>query len=295
MRLRNYFRELLVLAIFLTTITTPALGRNSERDTAIWGISGGAALFSMLDPTKLSTAFIGGFEIGFGIGCLIWHDPPDPDNAGISVDLSDYFVYQMPNALDVDPSMDPSLASAIDVAMNDLDLIVALSRAVRTTLDRYEGALLIGREDWANDRWREFLSFNQQIKAAGKQSHLSLDALIEVFDMVDPSILDTAVTKQATKDIRDQIASGKFPSVDNLAISSWALTNDELIWLQDLAGDLEDVNIDNAFAVWDPVQGEKTTLGYLLSYARDNICENCYYVPESSAAFMFIDRSCRNE
>ena len=189
-----------------------AYARDSEKDTAVWGISAGAA--AVASGTGVGLVGVGAFEIGFGVGCLIWQDPPDTENAGFPVDLGQYLQYQFPNIEHVDPDIlvrAPALISPMNRAVDDLDLIVALSRAARETLDRYEGARLLGNDHWANDRWSEMVNLHHQLIQAGGRSQQSLEQLVNVYRDAAPEVTEQPVTAEMVRQVRDDTAAGILP------------------------------------------------------------------------------------
>ena len=275
------------LALLLAA-TQPALARNSEKDTAVWGISAGAAAIAGGASAGTGLVLVGAFEVGYGVGCLIWGDPPDTERAGIPVDISEYTMHQIPSVENLDPvwaELHPHLVEPANAAMDDLDRIVALSRAARTTRDRFEGAQILGHDTWADDRWSEMVQLHRQLQDAGRQSGESLRQLIEVLSVPAPlddqtaRILSEPVTGDMVRQVRDEMIEGILPSVDIPSAEFWQISDLELQFLFEMAGDLEDSTVDEVFEMLTPTDGTATTLGQLMEFASFAVAEQSCYDP----------------
>lgn len=266
------------ITVVMLMATGTVHARNSEKDTAVWGISAGAA--AVASGTGVGLVGVGAFEIGFGIGCLIWGDPPDTENAGLPVDLGQYLQYQFPNIEEIDPDVlfrAPELMGPMNTAIDDLDFIVALSRAARETRDRYEGARLLANDVWANDRWAEMVSLHRELIQAGGRSNQSLQELVQIYREVAPEVTEQPVSAELIRQIRDETAAGILPDVDLAAVEAWQLNDLELGFLYDMASELEDTTIDQVFAEWDPAGTNVTTLGFLMEFAGQSVArDSCF-------------------
>lgn len=227
---------------------------------AIAGVSGAGAL-----ATGGVALPVAGAAQVVGILACFFLDPPDTENACTPVDISDLQIYSFPDAITLDPGIDPTLGAAADAFTDDLDVAIALGRAHRASLDRHEGALIIGDPTCAADRLSEANSFRAQTAAAMEQASQSFKSFIDLQDEIDPTVLDGVVTKQDVKDMRDLIAAGNYPAFEDTAIQAYNVTQEELDAGSQAMGGLADSDIDALFSIIDPSAGNSGRVGDVLS------------------------------
>src|SRR5437763_7390370 len=107
----SFGNVLALLAMLL--MSEPAWTAPTTKTAGVAAISTGTGLgFAASGVGAPVAAFIGGFEIGWGIGCVLF-DPPDTANAGLPVSLSTYSVFHLPDAQTIFPTAPASLANGL--------------------------------------------------------------------------------------------------------------------------------------------------------------------------------------
>jgi|688.fasta_scaffold193722_1 hypothetical protein len=263
-----------ISSLFSTAIIGPASAAPSEKTAGVGLISGGALI---IPGAQASLPFVGAFQIGWGIGCVLF-DPPDTVNAGVPVNLSDFLVYQLRSVGSIYPATPAPLISAIDTYADILDEYVANSRARKVALDRYSGALLIGNPIFAADRLSEANLFLQNALARAKKGVTELPNLFNAFDQYEPGSLDYSVTKSDVLNVRNEIAQGMFPSSEQFAFDDWEISNDEKQLLIAKVGSVPDTIYDEIFNKLDPINGNNTTARYAIAEGTQ-LCADCQEVP----------------
>ncbi len=229
--------------------------------------SGGAAL-----PVAGAAQIVG------GVVCFFL-DPPDLANATVPVDLSDFTGFRFPSALTLDPTLPIQVAAAQDVFAGHLDDALAFARAQRTSLDRLEGALILGDPIAEEARRQEARAFGRQAQQALEKARQAFRPYLLEFDMAFPGVLDTILTKDDVKDMRDQLAAGVFPDFEQVALDAYQVTDlEKQHFAQQMSG-LLDSDIDALFALLDPLNGEAATLRDALPMSFDATCADCRVVP----------------
>ena len=180
--------------------------------------------------------------------------------------------------------MPSNFASTFDSYMDIMDAMVAQSRAARASLDRYQGALLLGLPNEASARLNEANGFVSLLRGSFQNAKNNLPSIINMFDVLYPGILDEVVTKSMMIDIRDSIAAGVFPSVEQTALSAWGVTNTEKAFLTQRFSSLANGDIDSFFLAIDPIAGNSTSFRNALIAGTD-FCATC--LPEPSTISLF--------
>jgi hypothetical protein len=226
----------------------------------------------------------GAFEVGYMLGCLLV-DPPDIPNAGIPVDINNYLGKNLPSILTIEPNVPALLASAIDSSFGILDLVVANARAAKDALDRYQGALLIGRDDFANARLSEFRMFREVLSGKLRQSDKALQDVTNIVSQfgLDPDPLDLEITLDDVLEIRDIFASGRFPDVDQFALDAWMVTPEEQNAMIPAISSLTDADIQEMFDRYGGRGQGEAPIGSLsagqLGILASRECGDCQVVP----------------
>ena len=278
----------IVLSLFglLFTCQT-ALAVPATKTAGVALISTGGGVAALTGVGAPFGAFIGGFEIGWGLGCVLF-DPADTANAGVPVSFSAYSIYQLPKAQSLFPTIPTDLANALDSQASLMNSFVANVRAEKASLDRYQGAILIGKSDFASARLSEANAFRSQAQSFAAQAVSTLPSFLNVINSYDSSLLSRSVTLTDTLAMRDAIKSGNFPAFEQFALTAWAVTPDEMAALKQRVGSIPDSVFQNMFQQLDPVNGNSTSLGNALTVGT-GLCAECVApVPEPEEWVMML-------
>ena len=87
--------------------------------------------------------------------------------------------------------------------------------------------------------------------------------------------------------MRDQISNGEFPSFEDIIISSYSITTEELTNISQGMLGVSDIMIDDLFLVLDPVNGNSVGLreGILTSF---HIATSDCVIPEPSTCILLL-------
>ncbi|MFM2380450.1 MAG: hypothetical protein RLZZ143_3033 [Cyanobacteriota bacterium] len=269
-------------------ISSPATAVPVTKTAGVAVISAGAGLgFTASVVGAPVGAFIGGFQIGWGIGCVLF-DPPDTMNAGVPVSIDTYTIYQLPDVQTLYPSTPLSLANELNSYSDIMDSYVANVRAYRASLDRYDGAILIGRPDFASDRLSEANAFRYQALNIANLAVTALPSLLSLIDSLDSSVLSFPVTLSNALTVRDEIGNGNFPANEQFALTAWAVTPLEMTALENSIGNIPDTVLQSIFQELDPVNGNSTTFGNAVTKGTA-LCSQCLVpVPEPTSILSLL-------
>jgi hypothetical protein len=267
-----------VLALILAAQSSFAAP--ATKTGGVLAVSAGTAL-SGLGVTPVG-AFVGGFQIGWGIGCVLF-DPPDVANAGVPVNINDLLLYQLPDVLSLDPALPANVAGAINGQADMMDAYVAHVRAYISSLDREAGAELLGRPDWAAERAAEAGVFRSQALGIGAQAAAAYPSLLAALESYAPGALAQQVTLDDILALRDEIGAGIFPAFEQMVFDSWAISSFERSALISRLGGLSDSAVAAMFSQLNP-SGGAAPAGNALLYGTELCAECLQTVPEPAGA-----------
>ena len=167
-----------------------------------------------------------------------------------------------------------------------MDSYVAYVRAYGQSLDREQGALLLGQPAWATARLAEAEAYRSQALTFAGQAVTSLPSLLGVMDTLYPNVLSLPLTLSDLAAFRDQTKAGGLPSFEQFAVSAWGISTTEQAALVSHLGGLSDGQLQDLFLVLDPVNGSTTTIGDGLS--RGTTFSAGALAPEPSTGLLTI-------
>ncbi|WKB51798.1 PEP-CTERM sorting domain-containing protein [Eleftheria terrae] len=228
---------------------------------------------------------VGAFQIGWGIGCVLF-DPPDLIHAGDPVDLSAYSIYKLPDVRTLYPDTPTGLAVALNSYSTLMDGYLANVRAQTAAMDRRAGALELGREDWAAERWEEAVRFNKDAMAIADVAAAAFPSLLSAIDYYDPGALDRPITLEQTLAMRDLLKAGEFPAFEQFALDAWQLTDFEKAAFAQRMGAVSDADIAAFFDERGRLAAGTMTAGDAMA-AGTSACSDCLPpVPEPSTVLL---------
>jgi hypothetical protein len=245
-------------------------------------VSAGIAALTPTGAGQIYAAGAGGFQLGWYLGRTIF-DPPDTVNAGVPVDMNSFLTgHEYPAFSTIAPSGDPTLASLMDASFEHVDRGVALARSVNASLDRYQGALIIGNPLFATARLSEAQSFLAQLKSEATLWAATIPPIIDRFDLVAPGFLDSTFTQTDARSFRDLTVAAMLPTLEPLPWGVYAPSGDEHGDIMSRVSGLTDASINTFFG------GASTmTFRTVLSFGSTEIAtvmQTTTIVPEPSSA-----------
>lgn len=263
---------------------------STQRNVAVAGFSGGAGLVvGASAATGIGIpiagaigAATGSFQIGWFAMSFLFASADVP-NALNPVNINDFLVSRFPDLLSVEPTLDAGVASAFDDAFDNLDVAIASNRAYQASIERQQGALILGDTGAAAARQSEADSFAAQRLAAVQQTRASIDTVVAALDTFNPLILDLVVPASEIISTRDQISSGSFPVFESLAISAWDITPEELFGMSDAFSNLTAEQIGSYLLTINPAGGDNATLRQVFIEGSDIIVDSQIPEPPTTA------------
>ena len=216
-----------ILSLCLSSVAQ-ASGPSAGAHAGVASVSGGAGLVAVGAASTGIGAPVGGaiavgtgaIQIGWGLGTLFCElfDPPDTANACVPVVLSSFLI-PFPDLQVIEPSVPGPLAAAFDASIDQVDIMLALSRAAQAAFDRQAGAVILDTATCAADRLAELEAFRNQMGLAALSAQSALTSIFDEIDAIDPALLVMPVSQNDVRVIRDDTIIGSFPPFEMDAIS----------------------------------------------------------------------------
>lgn len=281
---RCFFAAAAVLAAGV--FSDHAFGAPAKKTAGVTAISAGTGLSAAATGVGAPVAaFIGGFEIGWGIGCILF-DPPDTANAGTPVDINTLLIYALPDIQTLDPGLPSGLASTINSYADLMDAYVADARAYSESLDRASGALVLGQPAWAAARQAEAKAFRSDALQEAGLAVAATPGLLAAIGAYDPSLPGITLTLADVEAFRDSVHSSGLPSFEQFALTGWNVSSSEQSLLVSRLGGLSDATLQGLFQQLDPINGNTTNLGNAFQQGT-TICAECM-APEPSSNLLLL-------
>lgn len=216
-------------------------------DNAVNTLSAAGGVCAVFGVGLLFTAFAGGYQVGHYAARTIL-DPPDTINACNPVSFGQFLVgNEFPPAQSIDPTVDPLLGMMLDHSMALVNQEIALNRAIRAAMDRHAGALVLGNQPCADQRYAEAQSMLAQLKSTANQWASTVPPIMERFSQLGLGCIDQPIPLTAALNWRNAAASGQLPVLEPQPFAAWHITAEEHADIMARAVALTNADVDPTF------------------------------------------------